>query len=82
MPGAIFTETTFPSGDKVTLDSLTANKKGVSSCYSVLGLVAYGDCSINAAMKEGDITKIRHVDSTSMNVLFFYFKFDTIVYGD
>jgi len=82
VPGFIFTGTTFPSGDKVRLDSETAGKQGKSSCYSVLALVAFGDCSINSAMKHGGITKIHHVDSSSMNVLYFFFKYDTIVYGE
>ena len=82
VPGVIFTYTTFPSGDKVKLDSETAGKRGKSSCYSVFALVAFGDCSIKSAMKEGGITKIHHVDSSSMNVLYFYFKYDTIVYGE
>ena len=82
MPGAFFTGTTFPSGDKVKLDSETASKQGKSSCYSVFALVAFGDCSINSAMKHGGITKIHHVDSSSMNVLYFFFKYDTIVYGE
>ena len=79
VPGVLFTNTTFPSGDKVRLDSETAGKQGKSSCYSVLALVAFGDCSINSAMKEGGLTKIYHVDSSSMNVLYFFFKYDTIV---
>ena len=82
VPGAFFTGTTFPSGDKVKLDSETASKQGKSSCYSVFALVAFGDCSINSAMKHGGITKIHHVDSSSMNVLYFFFKYDTIVYGE
>ena len=82
VPGFIFTGTTFPSGDKVRLDSETAGKQGKSSCTSVLGLVAFGDCSIKSAMKDGGITKIHHVDSTSKNFLFFMFKYDTIVYGE
>ena len=82
VPGAIYTGTTFTSGDKVKLDSETASKQGKSSCYSVFALVAFGDCSINSAMKEGGLTKIYHVDSSSMNVLYFFFKYDTIVYGE
>ena len=82
VPGAIFTSTTFPSGDKVKLDSETVSKQGKSSCYSVFALVAFGDCSINSAMKHGGITKIHHVDSSSMNVLYFFFKYETIVYGE
>ena len=82
VPGVIYTGTTFPSGDKVKLDSETASKQGKSSCYSVFALVAFGDCSIISAMKEGGITKIHHVDSSSMNVLYFFYKYDTIVYGE
>ena len=78
VPGVIFTYTTFPSGDKVKLDSETASKQGKSSCYSVFALIAFGDCSINSAMKYGGITKIHHVDSSSMNVLYFFFKYDTM----
>jgi hypothetical protein len=82
VPGVIFTSTTFPSGDKVKLDSETVSKQGKSSCYSVFALVAFGNCSITSAMTDGRITKIHHVDSSSMNVLFVFFRYDTIVYGE
>ena len=82
VPGVLFTNTTFPSGDKVRLDSETAGKQGKSSCRSFFGLVALGDCSIKSAMKDGGIHQIHHVDSSSMNVLYFFFKYDTIVYGE
>ena len=82
VPGVFFTGTTFPSGDKVKLDSETVSKQGKSSCYSVFALVAFGDCSINSAMKDGGITKIHHVDSKSSNFLFFMYRYDTIVYGE
>ena len=82
VPGVFFTYTTFPSGDKVKLDSETVSKQGKSSCYSVFALVAFGDCSINSAMKHGGITKIHHVDSKSSNFLFFMYRYDTIVYGE
>ena len=82
VPGVIFTYTTFPSGDKVKLDSETAGKQGKSSCRSFFGLVALGDCSIKSAMKDGGITKIHHVDSKSTHFLFIMYKYDTIVYGE
>ena len=82
VPGILYTRTTFPSGDKVRLDSETASKQGKSTCYSIFALVAFGDCSIKSAMKNGGITKIHHVDSSSMNVLYFLFKYDTIVCGE
>ena len=82
VPGILYTGTTFPSGDKVKLDGETANKQGKSTCSSIFALVAFGDCSIKSAMKDGGITKIHHVDSSSMNVLYFFFRYDTIVYGE
>lgn len=59
----------------------TYSKVGESSCVSVLGLIAVGDASIDAAMKKGGIKKIHHVDFKSMRVLGFFAKFTTIVYG-
>ena len=82
VPGFIYTDTKFPSGDKVKLDSETASKKGKSVCYSVLAAVAFGDCSIKTAMKDGGITKIHHVDSSSRNFFYFFFKYETIVHGE
>ena len=82
VPGILYTGTTFPSGDKVKLDSETASKQGKSSCYSILYLIAFGDCGIESAMKDGGITKIHHVDSSSMNFMYFFFKYDSIVYGE
>jgi hypothetical protein len=82
VPGILYTGTTFPSGDKVRLDSETAGKQGKSSCYSVLALVAFGDCSIKRAMIDGGIHQIHHVDSTSKNFLFIMYQYDTIVYGE
>ena len=82
VPGILYTGTTFPSGDKVRLDSETAGKQGKSTCRSYFGLVALGDCCIKSAMKDGGITKIHHVDSSSMNFMYFFFKYDSIVYGE
>ena len=82
VPGLIYTGTTFPSGDKVKLDGETANKQGKSTCYSILTLIAFGDCSTKSAMKDGGISKIHHVDSSSMNVLYWFYKYETIVYGE
>jgi len=66
--------------------TVTANdvysKVGRSSCRSILGVVSTGDASINAAMINGGITKIHHVDYRSMSVLCVFAKFTTIVYGE
>ena len=57
-------------------------KVGYSKCVNILGLVAVGDASINAAMKQGEISKIHHVDNKFLSVLFFFAKHTTIVYGE
>jgi hypothetical protein len=57
-------------------------KVGVSMCTSILGLVATGDASIEAAMKNGGITKIQHVDWNAKNILGLYGEYKTTVYGE
>lgn len=48
------------------------------------GIVVYGagDASIEAAMKNGGITKVHHVDNQTTNILGIYAKYVTIVYGE
>lgn len=69
-------------GPVAATGSSVATKVGYSSCINVLGLVAVGDSSINAAMKRAQITKIHHVDNRILSVLFFFTKHTTIVYGE
>jgi hypothetical protein len=45
-------------------------------------LVAWGDASISAAMRNGGITRIHHVDHETMNIMGLYAKYTTIVYGE
>ena len=47
----------------------------------ILGLVAWGDASAEAAAKDGGITIIEHVDYEYMNILFIYQRFTTIAHG-
>ena len=57
------------------------NKKGEASTFSFLGLISVGDISLEAAARNGRITKVKHADYRHFNVLFFQ-KTTTIVYGD
>ena len=57
-------------------------KVGQATATSVLGWVASGDASIEAAAKAGGITKIHHVDYQSNSVLGIYAKYTVIVYGN
>ena len=45
-------------------------------------LVTSGDNSISAAMKDGGIKKIHHVDFDVVNILNLYSRVTTIVYGE
>ncbi len=58
------------------------SKVGTAEMTSILGFVAYGDASIEAAMKASGITKIHHVDYQAFSVLGIYAKFTVMVYGE
>ncbi|RKY02293.1 TRL-like protein family [Candidatus Poribacteria bacterium] len=79
VPGALYTDV---KGPLAATPLPTYSKVGTASCYSLLGLVALGDASIEAAMKNGGIKKIHHVDFKSYNLLGIYSKFTVIVYGE
>jgi hypothetical protein len=58
-------------------------KVGKASADAFLGLFAFGDSSIDAAMKEGRITKVHHVDHQVQLVLGgLWARATTIVYGE
>jgi len=77
--GAIFMDVKAP----LTATSLSDSKKmGTAMATTILGLFATGDASIEAAAKNGKITKIQHVDYHSTNILGIYSTFTVEVYGD
>ena len=56
-------------------------RTGEASCYSLLGLFAWGDSSINAACKNSNIHRVGWVSTRVHNVLGIYGVYTTIVYG-
>ena len=56
-------------------------KVGVAECQSILALVAVGDASIEAAMKNGGISEVHHVDWEAENILGIIGKYKCTVYG-
>ena len=62
-------------------DASAGTKVGMSQAEGIV-LVAYGDASISAAMKDGGLTKVHHVDKECFNVLGVYARSKTIVYGE
>lgn len=77
--GVIYSDTHAPLAATM---AASYSKTGTSECSSILGMVATGDASITAAMKNGGITKIHHVDYHSTSILGIYAKMTTTVYGD
>ena len=62
-------------------NNIKTEKVGTSTCKSILGLVAYGDCSVDAAKQNGEITKVNSIDHQSKKAMF-YGSYSTIVRGE
>ena len=58
------------------------SKKGEASAKCILGIVSVGDCSIDAAAKNGGLQKINHLDYGYLNVIGVFRKTTVIVYGE
>lgn len=59
-----------------------ATKTGTAEATTIMSLFATGDASVDAAAKNGGITKIHHVDYHTTNVMGVYGKIITTVYGE
>jgi len=63
--------------------TVLGQKEGRASTYSVLWLFSWGDAGVAAAVKNGGLTTVNHMDVEVQNILFgLYMKETTIVYGD
>ena len=79
--GVIYTDVKLP--EAATSNAAGAKEKvGVSTCQSIIACVAQGDASIQAAMKNGGITKIHHVDWEANNILGIIGNYKCTVYGE
>jgi hypothetical protein len=77
--GALYTQLKLPVA--VTSNGV-GKKEGVAECKSILALVATGDCSIEAAKKNGGITKVTNVDWEAESVLGIIGNYKLRVYGE
>ena len=83
LPGLLYTEIKAPIGHlQAPLDATSHSKVGTATAKTYLGAIATGDASIEAAMKNGGIRKIHHVDFQSKSIFIFYGEFTTTVYGE
>lgn len=80
--GAWYSSVKGPVEAGADVDRSKATKVGEAQAMSILGLIALGDCSIEKAAENGDITKISHVDHQSFSVLGIYATYTTIVHGE
>ena len=76
--GAFFTQLSAPG---MATANTGTKKVGEGVCTSVLGIVAFGDCSIETAKRSAGITKVATVD-TKVENYFVFAKLTTIVYGE
>lgn len=70
------------SGPIAVTGTTGASKVGVSRANSILGLVGTGDASISAAMANGGITKVQHVDFHTKSILGIIADTEVMVYGE
>lgn len=78
-PGALYTGNKTP----ITATSAgSASKEGQATCTNILGLIAIGDCSIQAAAKQAGIAQVKSVDTENFGVLGLYSTSTTIVRGN
>lgn len=78
--GSVFESTKAPLDTNVEKTEL-GTKTGESGAVSILTLFAFGDCSIHAAARNGNIEEITHADYSYTNILGIYQNFTTIAYG-
>ncbi len=83
LPGGIYSDVKVPMS---TPDDSTGlqigSKKGEATMVNYLGLVGIGDASIEAAAKDGGITKVKTVDCQFKNILGIIQETTTIVTGE
>lgn len=70
------------SGPVTATENAGGAKEGQACATNILGLIATGDASVEAAARNGGISKISSVDHDSLGVLSFYSKFCTVVKGN
>jgi len=59
-----------------------SSKVGTATANGILGMVATGDASVEAAAKSAGITKIHNVDYHSTSILGIVSDYTVIVYGE
>lgn len=61
--------------------NVVGGKVGESTCNILFGFIRWGDCSIEAAMKNGGLTKAASVDVKRVDYVFFATETTVVVSG-
>ena len=61
---------------------ISGGQTGTAECKSILSMFAFGDCSFEAAKKDGNITKVTHADWSVKNILGIIGNYKLVVHGD
>lgn len=80
--GSFITDITVPLAVTDIPAKTDSLKVGKSQCKDFFSLVAFGDASINAAMKNANISKVYYVDWKAYNVLGLTGTYECTVYGE
>lgn len=80
--GSFITDITVPLAVTEAQSKADTLKVGKSQCKDFFSIVAFGDASINAAMKNANISKIHYVDWKAYNVLGITGTYECTVYGE
>lgn len=82
VPGLLYANTVTPEVGTSVTSNPAGRKVGQATCQSYLGLIASGDCSVEAAAAQGKITRIHSVARKVENILGLYAKVTMIVTGE
>lgn len=82
VPGFLYANTVTPEVGTSVTSNVAGTKVGQAECVSYLGLIASGDCSVEAAAASGKITRIHSVARKVENVLGIFAKVTIIVTGE
>jgi len=80
LSGSVYTSMTYPSFAGSTAGP--GMKRGESTATSILGIVATGDAGVEAAARNGGITKIHTADTKATGILGIYATYTTVVTGE
>jgi len=58
------------------------SKRGEASSIGILGLLTFGDCSVKAAVKDGNLKRVDHIGYQFTHVVCMVTIYKTIVYGE